>query len=79
MNMMINVLSILIIGILAISLISTLVIARQQKVIDGELDTKVAKPIQDHIHLKNPVFFSYFLFFALLFFIILYVMITFYR
>lgn len=76
MNMLINVLSILIIGILAVALISTWYLGRQQKVIDGEIDTKIAKPIQEHVYLKNPVFFSYGLFFALLLFIILFIAIS---
>jgi hypothetical protein len=75
--MFINVLSILIVGILAVSLISTWYLARQQKVMDGDIDTKLAKPIQEHVYLKNPVFFSYGLFFALLLFIVLFIAINF--
>lgn len=77
MNMFINVLSILIIGILAVSLIATWYLARQQKVIDGDIDTQLAKPIQEHVFLKNPIFFSYGLFFALVLFIILFIAINF--
>jgi hypothetical protein len=77
MNMFINVLSILIIGILAVSLIATWFLARQQKVIDGDIDTELAKPIQEHVFLKNPIFFSYGLFFALVLFIILFIAINF--
>ncbi|MCQ6279832.1 hypothetical protein [Bacillus sp. EB600] len=77
MNMFINVLSILIIGILAVSLIATWYLARQQKVIDGDIDTQLAKPIQEHAFLKNPIFFSYGLFFALVLFIILFIAINF--
>jgi hypothetical protein len=77
MNMFINVLSILIIGILAVSLIATWYLARQQKVIDGDIDTELAKPIQEHVFLKNPIFFSYGLFFALVLFIILFIAINF--
>jgi hypothetical protein len=77
MNTLINVLSIFIFGILAFSLIATWVLARKQKVIDGDIDTKMAKPIQEHVYLKNPIFFSYGLFFALVLFIILFVAINF--
>jgi hypothetical protein len=79
MNMFINVLSILIIAILAVSLVLTWYVARQQKVLEGDIDTKLAKPIQEHVYLKNPVFFSYGIFFALLLFIVLFIAITFYR
>ncbi len=79
MNMFINVISILIIAILAVSLISTWYVARQQKVVEGDIDTKLAKPIQEHVYLKNPIFFSYGLFFALLLFIVLFISITFFR
>jgi hypothetical protein len=77
MNTLINVLSILIFGILAFSLIATWLLARKQKTVDGDFDTKMAKPIQEHVYLKNPVFFSYGLFFALILFIILFVAINF--
>jgi len=68
-----NVLSILVIGILVISLISTWYLARRQKALEGEIDSGLAKPIQKHVYLKNPVFFSYGLFFVLLLVIILFV------
>jgi hypothetical protein len=77
--MFINVISILIFGILAFSLIATWYVARQQKVIEGDIDTKLAKPIQEHVYIKNPIFFSYGIFFALLLFIVLFIAITFYR
>ncbi|WML51850.1 hypothetical protein RCG17_20860 [Neobacillus sp. PS3-12] len=77
MNTLINVLSILIFGILAFSLVATWMLARKQKVVDGDIDTKMAKPIQEHVYLKNPIFFSYGLFFVLVLFIILFVAINF--
>jgi hypothetical protein len=77
MNMLINVLSIVIFGILAFSLIATWILARKQKLVDGNIDTQMAKPIQKHVYLKNPIFFSYGLFFALVLFIILFVAINF--
>lgn len=78
MNLLVNILSIVIIGILAISLIFTWSAARQHKVVEGELDTKIAKPVQEHVYMRNPIFLSYIIFFALVLFIILFVAITFY-
>nr|WP_263328192.1 hypothetical protein [Neobacillus sp. Marseille-Q6967] len=77
MNLFVNALSIVIIGILAVSLLYTMYIAREKKVVEGELDTKIEKPVQKHIYVKNPIFLSYGIFFALVLFIILFVMITF--
>lgn len=78
MNLLVNVLSIVIFGILAVSLIYTWSIARQQKTVEGEIDTQIAKPVQEHVYMRNPIFLSYIIFFALVLFIILFVAITFY-
>lgn len=78
MNLFVNVLSIVIFGILAVSLIYTWSIARQQKTVEGEIDTQIAKPVQEHVYMRNPIFLSYIIFFALVLFIILFVAITFY-
>jgi hypothetical protein len=77
MNLFVNVLSIVIFGILAVSLIVTWTVGRQQKVVEGEYDSKLAKPIQKNVYTRNPIFLSYGIFFALLLFIILFVAITF--
>jgi len=77
MNLFVNVLSIVIFGILAVSLIFTWSVARQQKAVEGDIDTKIAKPIQEHVYMRNPVFWAYGIFFVLLLFIILFVAITF--
>jgi hypothetical protein len=77
MNLFVNALSIVIVGILAVSLIYTWSIARQQRAVEGEIDTKIPKPVQKHVYLSNPIFLSYGIFFALLLFIILFVAITF--
>jgi hypothetical protein len=79
MNLFVNALSIVIVGILAVSLVYTLSVARQQKAVEGEIDTKIPKPVQKHVYLSNPIFLSYGIFFALLLFIILFVAITFLR
>jgi hypothetical protein len=78
MNLFVNVLSIVIVGILAVSLIYTLSVARKQKVVEGEIDTKIGKPVQKHIYLSNPIFWSYGIFFVLVLFIILFVAINFF-
>lgn len=79
MNLFVNALSIAIVGILAVSLIYTLSVARQKKAVEGEIDTSIAKPIQRHIYLSNPIFWAYGIFFTLVLFIILFVTITFFR
>jgi hypothetical protein len=77
MNLFINILAIGIFCILAVSLLYTLSVARKQKTVEGDIDTKIAKPIQGNVYLRNPIFLSYGIFFALLLFIILFVSITF--
>jgi hypothetical protein len=79
MNLFVNALSIIIVGVLAVSLVYTLVIARKQKAIEGEIDTNIPKPVQKHAYLSNPIFFSYGIFFVLVLFIILFCAITFFR
>ncbi|WP_045515460.1 hypothetical protein [Neobacillus niacini] len=79
MNLFVNALSIVIVGILAVSLVYTLFVARQQKAVEGEIDTKIPKPVQKHVYLSNPIFLSYVIFFVLVLFIILFVAITFLR
>jgi hypothetical protein len=77
MNLFVNILAIAIVGILAVSLIITWSVGRQQKVVEGDFDSKLAKPIQKNVYTRNPIFLSYGIFFALLLFIILFVAITF--
>lgn len=77
MNLFVNALSLVIVGILAVSLVFTLFAARQQKAVEGEIDTKIPKPVQKHVYLGNPIFLSYVIFFVLVLFIILFVANTF--
>lgn len=77
MGLFINILGFIIIGILAISAIYTLVVGRQQKVVEGDMDTQIEKHVQKHAYIKNPIFLAYGIFFALLLFIVLFVAITF--
>lgn len=78
MNLFEMVIAALIFGILALSLIYTLVLGRRQKAVQGELDTQIAQPIQKNVYVKNPVFLSYGIFFALVLFIILFLAMSFY-
>ncbi|AIM17524.1 MULTISPECIES: hypothetical protein [Neobacillus] len=78
MNLFELTLAILIVGILLISLIYTLVAGRQQKVVEGEMDTQIANSIQKNVYTRNPIFLSYGIFFALVLFIILFVAVSFY-
>lgn len=77
MNLFVNALSIVIVGVLAVSLVYTLVVARRQKAVEGEIDSTIPKPVQKHIYTSNPIFLSYGIFFALVLFIILFCAITF--
>jgi len=77
MNLFVNILAIAIFGILAISLLYTVSVARQQKTVEGEVDTKIPKPVQGNVYVRNPIFLAYGIFFALLLFIILFVAVTF--
>jgi hypothetical protein len=72
MNLFVNALSIVIVGVLAVSLVYTLVVARKQKAVEGEMDSTIPKPVQKHIYSSNPIFLSYGIFFALVLFIILF-------
>lgn len=78
MNLFVNALSIVIVGVLAVSLVYTLVIARKQKTAEGDIDSTIPKPVQKHIYLSNPIFVSYGIFFALVLFIILFCVISFF-
>lgn len=64
------VLSLIVFGILAVSLIITWRLGRQQKAAEGDFDTKIAQHVQEHVYLKNPIFFSYGIFFVILLLII---------
>ncbi|WHY02218.1 hypothetical protein [Neobacillus sp. DY30] len=79
MNLFVNALSIVIVGVLAVSLVYTLIVARKQKAAEGHIDTNIPKPVQKHIYLSNPIFLSYGIFFVLVLFIILFCAITFTR
>ncbi|WP_160720300.1 hypothetical protein [Bacillus sp. USDA818B3_A] len=78
MNLFVNILSIVIIAVLAFSLLYTFSVARQHKAVEGNLDAKISKHVQKNVYSKNPIFLAYGIFFALLLFIILFFAINFY-
>ncbi|WP_147531777.1 hypothetical protein [Bacillus marasmi] len=59
-------------AILAVSLIYTFMLGRQQKALKSEMDSKIPHPVQDHIYMRNPVFLTYAIFFALVLLIIVF-------
>ncbi|MBL4952507.1 hypothetical protein RCG24_09090 [Neobacillus sp. OS1-32] len=78
MNLFEITIAILIVGILAYSLIYTLVVGRQHKVAEGDFDSPIADHVQKNVYIKNPIFLAYGIFFALLLFIILFIALTFF-
>ena len=78
MNLFENILSIVIIVVLAFSLIHTFSVARQHKAVEGNVDAKISEHVQKSPYTKNPIFLAYGIFFALALFIILFFAITFY-
>ncbi|NMD71906.1 hypothetical protein HHO41_16525 [Bacillus sp. DNRA2] len=59
-------------AILAVSLIYTFLLGREQKALKGELDSKIPHPVQEHVYTRNPVFLTYALFFALVILLIVF-------
>jgi hypothetical protein len=78
MNLFEITLAILIAAVLAVSLIYTLALGRQKSMAEGEIDKQIDKPIQQNVYVKNPIFLSYGIFFALCLFIILFIAMEFY-
>ncbi|OLS41929.1 hypothetical protein [Bacillus sp. MRMR6] len=73
MNLFVNALSIVVVGILAVSLVYTLSVVKRKKTVEGEIDSAIEKPIQKHIYLKNPIFLAYVIFFIMVLLIIVFV------
>ncbi len=59
-------------GILAIALIYTLIVARDRKVLNSELDSQIPQPVQEHAYIRNPIFLTYAIFFTLVILIIVF-------
>ena len=61
------------IGILAIALVYTWMLARDQRVVKGNLDSKITSAVQEHPYIRNPIFLAYVLFFLLVLLLIIFV------
>lgn len=79
MDSLITMMMILVAIILALALVYTIYLTKQQKAVEGQIDSKIPKAVQEHVYLRNPVFLSYVLFFALVLLTIIFVALTFYR
>ncbi|WP_042356410.1 hypothetical protein [Bacillus rubiinfantis] len=73
MNLFEMTLAILIVGVLTYALIYTLMVGRQSKMADGEMDSSIAEHVQNNAYIKNPIFLAYGIFFVLLLFIIFFI------
>lgn len=60
-------------GILAVSLVYTWIIAKGQKELKGSIDAKIPSAVQEHAYARNPVFLTYAIFFALVILIIVFI------
>ena len=54
------------------SLVYTYYVARQQRALRGEVDTKISDDVQDHPYMRNPIFIAYLIFGTLVLLFILY-------
>ncbi|AGK52890.1 hypothetical protein [Bacillus sp. 1NLA3E] len=59
-------------AILALSFIYTLILAKGQKVLKSELDTKIPHQVQNHAYFRNPIFLTYAIFFVLIILIVIF-------
>ena len=60
-------------GILALSLVYTWMLAKGQRATKGQVDTKIPSAVQEHPYLRNPVFLAYIFFFLLVITLIIFV------
>ncbi|WP_243354498.1 hypothetical protein [Bacillus litorisediminis] len=54
------------------ALVYTYYVARQQRVLRGEVDSKIGEDVQDHPYARNPVFLAYLIFGGLILLFILF-------
>jgi hypothetical protein len=59
MSSFIMVLMLISAGVLVLSFLYTLKVARQQKALKNELDTDLPDKVQEHPYTKNPIFLTY--------------------
>jgi hypothetical protein len=71
MSMFTTVLLFIAMGILAVSLFYTWTLAKGQKA-RGNIDSKIPTAVQDHAYIRNPVFLTYGIFFALVILVIIF-------
>lgn len=65
MSLAIMILTLVTIGILTAAMAYTLVLTRNQRKAKGNLDGKILEGVQERPYIRNPVFLTYLLFFAL--------------
>ncbi|WP_433749261.1 hypothetical protein [Falsibacillus pallidus] len=59
MSIYMIILSIVCVAILAFALIYTLFIAKGQKAVEGEMDSKISGAVKEHSYIRNPIFLTY--------------------
>jgi Ca2+/Na+ antiporter len=67
-----TILLVIAIGVLTIALVYTWRLAKNQKAVKENLDTKIPMTVKEHPYLRNPIFIAFALFFVLLLLYILY-------
>ncbi|MFC3884296.1 hypothetical protein ACFOU2_12640 [Bacillus songklensis] len=70
---MMMILSLIIFLIAVVGLIYTYVVARNQKYLQSELDTKLNERVQAHPYIRNPIFIAWTLFLLAILAIVAYV------
>ncbi|RUQ30618.1 hypothetical protein ELQ35_07965 [Peribacillus cavernae] len=70
--MFIWILTVLVIGVILVSLIYTVSVGRTQKALKGEYDTQINENVQNHPYLRNPIFLAIAIFFIFVLGYILY-------
>ncbi|MFS0637184.1 hypothetical protein AB1K84_14885 [Mesobacillus foraminis] len=65
MSLGIMILTLVTIGILALAMAYTLVLTKSQKKAKGNLDSKILEGVQERPYIRNPIFLTYLIFFAL--------------
>ena len=73
MSQFTTILLVIAMGILAIALLYTWILAKGQRAVKGSLDSKIPSAVQEHPYIRNPVFLSYVLFFLLVLLLIIFV------
>lgn len=72
MSMYMSILMFIAMGVLIFSLGYTLSVARGQKAVRGTLDSDIPDKVKEHAYIRNPIFLTYLICFALVALIIVY-------